>query len=64
LIPLDLDGVGHAPDPVPFGAGAYIDNFGTGGEVQQIAGFARCQFALVGALQRHAAFVGQIEDFG
>ncbi len=50
-IPLDLDRAGHAADPVPFGAGAYIDHLGAGGELQHIAGFARRQFALVGALQ-------------
>src|SRR5574343_159135 len=64
LVPLDLDGIGHPSDPIPLGAGTYIDQLGAGCELQQVVCFARCEFALVGAFESPAAFTGQVQDVG
>ena len=49
--PFDLDGVGHAADPVPFGAGAHVHEPGARGELQHVPGFAGRQGAGVGEIQ-------------
>src|SRR5574343_2092761 len=64
LVPFDFDRVGNAPDPVPFGTGADIDKLGAGGQLQQLAGFLRRHFALVGATKGLAPGAGEAEDFG
>ena len=63
LVPLDFDSAGNASDPVEFGARAHIDQTGTRCQVQQLAGFLRGQFTLVGALQCLSAGPGKGENF-
>lgn len=62
LVPFDLDGIGNAPDPVPFGAGPHIDELGAGSQVQQVECFLRRQCPLIGQAQCLGTVVGKIED--
>jgi hypothetical protein len=64
LVPFDLDRIGHTADPVPFGPGAHVDDFGAGRQLQQFAGFLWRHFALVGAPKCLAPGAGKAEDFG
>src|SRR5574343_140804 len=64
LVPFNLDRVGNTADPVPFGAGPDINDLGAGRQLQQLGGFLRCQFALVGAAKSLAAGAGKAEYVG
>src|SRR5574343_257168 len=64
LVPFDLDRIGNAADPVPFGAGPDINDFGAGRQLQQLAGFLRRHFDLVGAAKGLAAGAGKGQYVG
>ena len=61
--PFDLDRVGDAADPVPFGTGAHIDQPGAGGELQYVPRFARCQGSGVGEIHAPGALLCEGEGF-
>ena len=64
LVPLDLDGIRHAADPVPFGPGADVDQLGAGGETEQVVCFGRRQRALVGQAEGLGTLAGEVDDLG
>ena len=64
LVPLDLDGIRNASHPVQFCSGTDIDDFGARRQLQQLVGFLRCQFALIGAAKPFTTGTGQIQYLG
>ena len=62
--PLDLDGTRNAPDPIPFGARAHVNQSGTRRHLPDLVGLLRRQCARVGQSKFAGAVLGELEQIG